>query len=326
MGRLEGMSLAAFGSAVSGTAGRTVPHDGYQLRALDPITGVGCLAVTENAYRPSAARRLEINDAGGRDLHSLAALTGAGRRVGVLGTGARAERHSERLHDLMAADGFGSELRVALVHAGITWGTLTLLRERGSRPFSPADADRAERLSAPLAVALKNFVTSRPPRPFTHRSAPGVVVVEADDGVRPTAAGRAWLARLLPPSAATDDDTLFANLWSVVYAARRTGGEALTRIPAGGGWLAMHAQPLDAALVVTIQPAAADQLLPAFAAWHDLTARERTVLDQVRAGRAAKQIATRLRLSPYTVNDHLKAIYRKTGVSGRDELLAALTC
>ena len=78
-------------------------------------------------------------------------------------------------------------------------------------------------------------------------------------------------------------------------------------------------------MVVTIQPAPAGLLLPALARWYDITPKERVVLDQARRGLPAKQIATRLQLSPHTVNDHLKAIYRKTGVAGRDELLAGLS-
>ncbi|OJF11313.1 helix-turn-helix transcriptional regulator [Couchioplanes caeruleus] len=328
MSALPPATPAEFGAELSRQVARLIPHDGYQLRGLDPGTGVGCLVVSEGGYRAAAARRLEINECGGRDLHSLAALTGGDRRAGILGTGAIEERHSVRLHDIMAAEGFGSELRVALIHAGVTRGTLTLLRGRGSRPFSAAEAGHAERLSAPLAVGLKRFVAGRRPRPPGGGLAPGVVVVEADDTVRASAGGRAWLSRLLPPPPAeAGDDALFANLWSLVYAARRAGGEALTRIPAGGGWLAMQAQPFEAAgpgaVVITIQPASADLLLPAFASWHDITPAERAVLDQVRRGLPAKQIATRLLLSPHTVNDHLKSIYRKTGVTGRDELLAA---
>ncbi|MDI6104603.1 helix-turn-helix transcriptional regulator [Actinoplanes sp. NEAU-A12] len=317
---------AEFGVELSRQVGRLVPHDGYQLRGLDPGTGVGCLVVSGNGYRAAAGRRLEINEFTGRDLHPLAVLIGGERRVGVLGTGALEERRSERLHDIMAEDGFGSELRVALVHAGVAWGALTLLRGSDCRPFSAAEAGHAQWLSAPLAVALKRFVAGRRPRPLGGHPTPGVVLVEADDTVRTSAAtGRAWLGRLLPPTAVADDDALHSNLWNIVYAARRNGGEALTRIPTGGGWLAMHAQPLDGTVVVTIQPAAADVLLPALAAWYDITPSERAVLHQVRLGLPTKQIATRLRLSAHTVNDHLKSIYRKTGVAGRDELLAGLT-
>ncbi|MFF4726222.1 LuxR C-terminal-related transcriptional regulator [Streptomyces mirabilis] len=41
-------------------------------------------------------------------------------------------------------------------------------------------------------------------------------------------------------------------------------------------------------------------------------------------GLAAKNIARRLELSQHTVNDHSRAVYRKLGVSGREELFACL--
>ncbi|WP_412742795.1 helix-turn-helix transcriptional regulator [Krasilnikovia sp. MM14-A1004] len=321
------VTVTEFGAELARQVGRLLPHDGYQIRGLDPGTGVGCLVIAENGYRAATARRLELNEYGGRDLHSLASLVG-GRRVGVLGSGEPEERRSERLHDIMAGEGFGAEMRVALTDAGITRGTLTLLRGRDCRAFSAAEAAHAERLATPLAVALRRYVARRPPRPFGDHAAPGVVVVEADDTVRATAATRAWFGTLVPEPDA-DDDALFGNLWNIVYAARRHRAEALTRIPLGGAWLAMRAQPLDdaepGAVTVTIQPASADTLLPALAAWYALTPSERKVLGQVRLGLPGKQIATRLGVSPHTVNDHLKSIYRKTGVGARDELLAALS-
>ncbi|MBA2698159.1 MAG: hypothetical protein H0U61_05220, partial [Nocardioidaceae bacterium] len=39
----------------------------------------------------------------------------------------------------------------------------------------------------------------------------------------------------------------------------------------------------------------------------------------------AKHIARELQLSPHTVNDNLKSIYRKAHVSGREELIGQLT-
>lgn len=55
-----------------------------------------------------------------------------------------------------------------------------------------------------------------------------------------------------------------------------------------------------------------------------LSARERDVLTEVRCGHSNKQIGQKLCVSPHTVGNHLRAIYRKLGVSGRHELLARL--
>jgi DNA-binding CsgD family transcriptional regulator len=77
-------------------------------------------------------------------------------------------------------------------------------------------------------------------------------------------------------------------------------------------------------VAVVLQPATADQLLPAIAAWHDLTPRQVDVLNLLLRGYLIKQIAWRLGLSPHTVDDHLKILYRKTGTNSHQELVAAL--
>jgi DNA-binding CsgD family transcriptional regulator len=53
-----------------------------------------------------------------------------------------------------------------------------------------------------------------------------------------------------------------------------------------------------------------------------LSARERQVASMCSQGRPAEAIAAELFLSPWTVRDHLKAIYAKTGFGTRSELTA----
>ena len=49
------------------------------------------------------------------------------------------------------------------------------------------------------------------------------------------------------------------------------------------------------------------------------------MLQLLALGLPAKHICRQLQLSVLTVNGHLGAIYRKAGVSGREELLARLS-
>ena len=62
--------------------------------------------------------------------------------------------------------------------------------------------------------------------------------------------------------------------------------------------------------------------IPAAEHVNDLSSRQRQVLLRLLAGDGVKQIAHGLKLSAHTVNDHMKQIYRRFGVSGRSELVA----
>jgi DNA-binding CsgD family transcriptional regulator len=53
-----------------------------------------------------------------------------------------------------------------------------------------------------------------------------------------------------------------------------------------------------------------------------LPPRLQQVLDRLLAGDSAKQVAAHLRLSPHTVSDYIKELYRRFGVASRGELLA----
>jgi DNA-binding CsgD family transcriptional regulator len=57
---------------------------------------------------------------------------------------------------------------------------------------------------------------------------------------------------------------------------------------------------------------------------HVLSSRERQVLDLLGQGYRPRSIAEKLRLSPETVRNHLKAMFRKTGTHSQEELTEML--
>jgi GGDEF domain-containing protein/DNA-binding CsgD family transcriptional regulator len=54
----------------------------------------------------------------------------------------------------------------------------------------------------------------------------------------------------------------------------------------------------------------------------DLTSREEEIFTMLLTGKAPKEIAYTLKISPYTVNFHQKNLYRKLGIQSRSELFA----
>ncbi|MBG6134386.1 helix-turn-helix transcriptional regulator [Longispora fulva] len=320
----EAATMPELGEALSAQLQRHVPHDGYILAGLDPASGIGCLIARRNCYSPAARYRLEV-DGGGADPHRWDDLFAGGCPVAVKGSGFTDESRDGFLHGLMAEEGFGAELCLALVERGVPRGGLLLLRERGRQPFQETEADAAARLAGELAASVRCFVAGRLLRPPVPAAPPGVVLVGPDHRIRAaTPAGRDWL-RVLQRETAVGDDELDSMMLPVALAAQ--GRPTVTRVPTSVGWVVVDGQSVDGTgdVAVTIGLAGGATLLPAVAGWYRITARERAVVEQALLGLPVKQIARRLDLSPHTVNDYFRTIYRKTYVTSREELVSALS-
>ena len=95
-----------------------------------------------------------------------------------------------------------------------------------------------------------------------------------------------------------------------------------------GRWLLLYGTRLSGGVggrtAVIIQPAAPHEVAPLVALAYGLSERECQVTRLCMKGQATKEIAQTLGVSPYTVQDHLKSIFDKTGARSRGELVGQI--
>jgi DNA-binding NarL/FixJ family response regulator len=122
---------------------------------------------------------------------------------------------------------------------------------------------------------------------------------------------------------------------AVAARARRLAGDlhsdtfARARVRATDGrWVIVRGSVLadgsDASVVVLMEEIKPPELAPSIADAYGLTNRERRVVELVAKGLSTNEIGQRLYLSAYTVQDHLKSIFDKTGAGSRGEVVACL--
>ena len=309
---------------------RAVPFDGTCLLTLDPATLLPTGEVVENALPSQAMIRLTEIELGERDYNKFTALAHGPRSAASLShvTAGDLDR-SLRQRELRRPSGFADELRTVLSDATGTWGALTLLRERPSPYFTAAEVRFVASVAGLLAEGLRRSALLDATTGSTDEGDAGLLVLGADDAIQTAnrAADR-WIDELGGSGAA-----LPLVVHAVAGQARATlaGDERLARArvrASSGRWVLVRASLLgDAPLspvAVMIEAARAPDLAPMIAAAYGLRERERRVTELVAQGLSTHDIADLLHVSTYTVQDHLKAIFEKTGTRSRGDLVARL--
>jgi DNA-binding CsgD family transcriptional regulator len=110
---------------------------------------------------------------------------------------------------------------------------------------------------------------------------------------------------------------------------RESGSEAssdVVVVPTASGWITLHGSlPEGRAggrVAIVLERAATAQATALRLEAHGVTRREREVALLLARGLSNPEIAEELVLSLYTVQDHVKSLFEKTGVSSRRELVA----
>lgn len=296
--------------------------DWYVWALTDPVTGVGIDPMVKITDVRDAARAIKLKY-----------LTAPNRWTTLDVAASLGDRAPQSVlwREIQAPAGVVDVASVVLRDHANCWGFLDLWSKR------TVGANEVAVLRA-LAPGLSQAVRLTRGRSFQRPVAPpparGPAVVIVDDSlsvVGQTQDAAPWLRLLLPtPEQFAYPRRRLHNVAAQLLA-REAGvddSEPLARMPASdGSWVRVSAARMEPAhsIVVTIEPATVKERLDLFARAYALSAREEEIVLELSRGADTADIAARLFLSPWTVQDHLKSVFDKTGVRTRGALLARAT-
>jgi DNA-binding CsgD family transcriptional regulator len=286
--------------------------------------------LAEHDYGPGLARLLELEYSGG-DFAAMGELARRASPVGSLSaeTGGDLAR-SPRWDEVLRPVGIGDEAVVACRDAAGCWGWIKAYRDDGDAAFATDDLELLGQVGPPLGSALRRRIGGADSGSLAVPSSPGVVVLDRDlRAVSWTAGAREWIDALPLAGLWAAWGILPAVVYPVAALARSrkapSGAHALERA-ADGRWVSIEAAQLegqsDAQIAVTLRAATAGETFDLLCRAYALSPRERDVVAALLAGLDTRAVSARLYISPNTVQDHLKSVFRKSGVHSRRELLA----
>jgi len=278
---------------------------------------------------------LHTNEFGDTDYNKFRVLARRSGRVGVLSaaTGGRPER-SDRYRNMLTPMGYEHELRLALADDSTLWGAMALLREPGAPDFSTAEVRSVASLGQTLTEGLRIGLVLGAVSVDCVPNGPGMMIVDDDlEILTITPNAERWLAELSDGGFALPDPVRSVVSYVKHIHDSEAPDEGMPRARvrgASGRWLAIYAsrtretgsQAMNTAVI--IEEARPSDIAPLIVQAYGLSSSEARVTRLILQGRSTKEIAAELHLSPYTVQDHLKVIFRKVGVGSRRELVARL--
>jgi DNA-binding CsgD family transcriptional regulator len=333
-----GLDTATFLGEVYGSLQRAVPSTAGCVATVDPATklATGAFKFGELAGRDDSDELWALLEYGDVEATSYVELS----RSSVTAVGMHVEtrgdvQRSRRVRELVQSGlGCTDELRVLASAGGQLWGGMALFRDDPAVPYAEEDVAFVSSLSALLARGLRVGLLARLAAgpPPSAETGPAVMVFGPDGELTQASVGaKERLAQLVHgdgaswPSAVIG--SLVAGAWRYATGATEVLPSSRVRLDTGE-WVVLHASPLTAtdgstpSVVITLEEARPPEIVPLVVAAFDLTNREREVTRMVLQGLDTREIADTLHMSRHTVQDHLKAIFNKTGVSTRRELVA----
>jgi DNA-binding CsgD family transcriptional regulator len=327
--RLSGakLDLAPLIDEAGQVIGQAVPFEGACWHTMDPATLIETSVRTVNL--PPHEDRITEYEYLHSDYNKFVQLARSTRHSGVLSEATAGDLHrSARYRDFMHPAGIRGELRTSFVVDGTCWGSLAFFRAAPT-DFTTEERDFAHELAATLGRGFRTALINTASTPTAAPSGPGLILLDHDRHVESfTATARSWLAEL-GFTGEPNHDSLPHALLAVAQRARAAAADAVARVPGTSGrWITLHASAASGTqpgrVAVILQSATPASIAPLIAAAYGLTKRERELTELILQGHVTGDIATRLLLSPHTVQEHLKSIFAKTGVHSRRELVGTV--
>ena len=329
----RGLDLPAFLDTADRTLASVLPFDDSCWLTLDPATLLPTSHFTRE-HGMEVLMALAANEFLEDDLNKFADLARAKPPVGTLYAATQGDlQRSPRFTKVLAPHGHenGDELRAVFIDGDSAWGCVALHRHQGR--FDADDVALIADAGGYIAVGIRRAILTSALGADDGADPPGLILLREDDSVETlTPAAKFWLSEILDSTA--DSGELPLIVASVAHRARqafaeRTQEVAQARIPRrAGGWLLLDASMMgddaQGRVGVIVRPASPPQIAGLIAEAYGLSKREREVTRLVLNGLSTREISDRLTLSPYTVQDHLKAVFEKVGVRSRRELVARL--
>jgi DNA-binding CsgD family transcriptional regulator len=296
----------------------------------DPDSLVPLGGLAEHDYGAGVARSLELEYSGG-DFATMNALARRANPVGSLSaeTGRDLAR-SPRWDEVLRPVGIGDEAVLACRDALGCWGWIKAYRDDDDTSFAEHDLEFLAHVGPTLGSALRRRLGGASRGTLAAPTAPGVVLLDDDlRAISWTAGAREWIDALPMAALCAAWGILPAMVYPVAALARTPNGSSDAHAlehATDRGWVKIEAARLegqpDAQIAVTLRTATSTETFDLLCRACALSPRERNVVTALLAGLDTRGVGARLCISPHTVQDHLKSVFRKTGAHSRRELLA----
>ncbi|UOQ50428.1 helix-turn-helix transcriptional regulator [Gracilibacillus caseinilyticus] len=305
--------------------------DAYCCTIVNPHTLTSVGAVTESSI-DVIHQQLLISEYKEDDVHLYKDLVQNQKKIGRL-SDTFGEVGSRRYDTILKPHRFSDEIRVALMEKNQCYGFLTLFKKEQAVQqsyFSDTDVFLLENVAPIMAQALRSYyhaisdnVDNRQP------AGTGIILLNQDlQIISSNDTGSSYLQTLQN----FERSSALPKPIQAIGAKLITEGEPLAPVFVpiiNNVYLVVSASFLQTesetpSIAITLNKATSRDMLFYLMEVYRLTLREKEVVLESIRGIPAKEIADNLNISYYTVQDHLKVIFQKAGVTTRNELIWTL--